>query len=40
MWITGGERLTLQSVDLVGDPLYCKVRNFIWGNPRLTGTSA
>ncbi len=40
MDVTGVERLTLQSVDLVGDPLYCKVRNFLPGSPRLTGTPA
>ncbi|MEU9191138.1 NPCBM/NEW2 domain-containing protein [Streptomyces sp. NPDC048484] len=33
--VKGAERLTLQSADLVGDPLYCKVDRFVWGNPRL-----
>lgn len=33
--ITGVERLTLESVDLIGDPLYCKVKTFVWGDPKL-----
>ncbi|MFD1831230.1 NPCBM/NEW2 domain-containing protein [Streptomyces desertarenae] len=34
--LTGAERLTLQTVDLVGDPLFCKVKDFVWADPHLT----
>lgn len=34
--LTGAERLTLQTVDLVGDPLFCKVKDFVWAEPHLT----
>ncbi|GAB2606353.1 hypothetical protein GCM10027168_44030 [Streptomyces capparidis] len=34
--ISNVEILTLEAVDIVGDPFYCKVDRFIWGDPKVS----